>query len=809
MINSILILFLMIPAFTFGATESNKCKSSFNQATKKTTTTKKKTLVATKSEEKKQQAQEKKTLATTKSEEKKKQQVQEKTNLAIKKEVTRVITDMFSISLILPRTIDLVKNTDYTHQEIEAAIGPKITKEFWDDVVKKNPNYFKNIKTSIARAFIRSFTTNNSKWSNITPTVERLWEIYLRMYAKNNTYKQSKFNINFRRLRYLLGQHVPPSKLTRGYTPIFFPNGLKDVEAIARVINEKAFKNYVNIARFGYVVDVQIADLIKHADGFLVTSVTAEIPVDREFFDNMRFYASQKNYLILVMPTNGITDGIDPYILNKKGVFSLTSTTYIINSDIELSPYLRLWTIPVMPKNENPDASLDKPLQGRKNQVQIIASPQLRYKGVPTAENKNFTHAIWSTGSISKNLYPFNNPASGRVSNLANNRHQLSFLVVEKTDKKSGVFQKGSPGMYHIRPVKYYDHKEHGGRAGFTDMGYFYSDGKREKADVHTIVVGDIHDHSTSQYFLQVVEDAMTKFNIKNIILHDVLDGFSHNHHESKRLVSKLNKYKKGELNIQDEVEGVIQTLNAFLDKFPRLTMFVNDSNHHYWLENLMDDPNAISDMQNREFIIELLSARTEGRGRNIYEYLFNSYREDYHKNLMPYELSIKKQKDSIYISQPERIKVMGKHETFLVGPDHNPVHLNFHGHKGGNGARGSPLTHARASDNIVVGDSHSPVILGGYVNVGVAMPKEVPYTEGGYSSWQNAFAFINEETGDAQLILYEPKTGRSWYQNLENGTLPLKEWYDVKVTEKDNSQLPPGTKIIDQYTRGSFEGKK
>lgn len=709
----------------------------------------------------------------------------------LKSGIISVLKD-FNKKLTIPSLATISQDTKIKQVELAKELGSRVGSDFWDYIQKTNPEYIKRIRLKVARAYIKSITDNQPSWKNKPPSMKRLFDVYINYdsYTKTRTGTPVAFK-NFKAI------------LNEGKSnglPVFFPGGIQEVESFAKKISPTAFRNFMDTNLYGHNSSLKAAQAIKKANGFIVTSVTAQIPVDKNFFDNMLFYAKEKGFPIIVMPSSGLTEGIDPYILQYDNV-------HIITHDIEISKYLRLWSIPILPKNQNPDASLDQPRQGKRGQVQIVSAPQLRYKVIPTADNKDHTHAVWSTGSISENLYPYDNPASGRQSNLAKARHSNSFLVAERTDKSSGVLKKGTPGMYHIRPVSNYDHTEYGSKNGFIDLGYFYYDGKKQKVDGHTIVIGDIHDHNTNQNFLRVVKGAISKLNIKNVVFHDILDGQSHNHHEAKQLMSKLEKYKKGELNIQKEVEGVIQTINAFLHKFPQLTVIINDSNHHYWLEKLMDDPNAITDMENREFIVELISAMTEKRGQNIYEYLLNSYREQYHKNLIPFELRDKKQKESIYISHPERVKVMKKGEPFIVGPDHNPVHVHFHGHKGANGARGSIISHARAAENNVIGDSHSPAIHAGAVNVGVATHKEVNYTKGGYSSWQNAFAIINEETGTAQLVVYEPKTGLSWYQNPKKGFLPQTEEEPISVPKNDNDLAGEGVKIPDQFNKRQFKG--
>ncbi len=712
--------------------------------------------------------------------------------------VREAILEMIEKTLIPPRMIDLKRYVGISENKLKTILSPEFKKEFWNQVKKNNPNYFEKLKQEIAKAFIRSIKDSESiEWKNKTPDVERLYEQYILpdsklINSKSDIYPnivKTKLHLDF-----MLGKKYPKKRNEIVPPPILFPKGMSEVELLAKKISPSSnFKYYTDTAQFSLKKDKEIAQLILKSKGAIISSVTSKIPTNKDFFQNILAYSKDKGFPIILLPTNGEVSEIDPYLLD------MPDQVYIPTHTIEFSNFLRIWNIPIMPKNENPFASLNNFLQGKRAQVQIVGSPQQRHTNVPTAKNDVISHALWAPGSVSENLYPTSNPPSLRVSETASNRHAYGFLVLEMTDKLAGTNKKGVPDMFHIRPVKYFDHKKYDGISGFVDLNQLYTEGKKQETNIEAMVVGDIHDHHTSQVLLKVYEEVIRDYKVNILVLHDVLDGNSHNHHESKQLNLSLDKFKRGDLNIKTEVEGVIQTLNAFLEKFPHLQIIINDSNHNYWLENLLDNPNAIVDMENREFILELLNIRNNFDIKNIYRYLLGHHREEFHKRLEP-RFKHQKLKDNIYIVDPSRVKVMDKGEPFILGPDHNPVHLNFHGHKGANGARGSMPSHSRATHQMVVGDSHQTGILGGTVNVGTSTYKQLPYTLGGYSSWSNGFALINDE-GTVQLITVEPITNESWKQNPSNGFLPESAQSNPVVKLTDNEILPD-VKIIDQYSQ-------
>ena len=791
----ILIIVCMLPLFTFA--ENGKCEGEFKSNEAKTPSK----AVEKHTKPTKTAEQKKKEEAAKAAEQKKKE---EESQARAEKEVATVkdkVLYMLEKTLITPRAIDVARYLEeIPKKRIEEIMEAEITVEFWKNLEQENPDYIKRLKNLVARAFIASIRDNNVRWKNKTPNVERLFKIYSRTHENKHDLTYPKNALTEHYLALMLGAGKASNKKATSSVPVLFPEGMEEVEFEAKKITPSAFQNYINTSRFSYAADQETARLIIQSKGAIVTTVTAGIPVNKDMFENMLVLAKERGFPIVIIPVNQQTEGIDPYLLTIPNV-------HIVTHSIVLSEYLKIWTLPVMPKNAGPFASLKNFAREIEGMVQIVASPQQLYQANATADNKHGTHALWSPGSISENLYPSKNPASQRVSELAKHRHAYGFLVLEMTNKDSGLSEKGVPGAFHIRPVKYLDQSKVK-IPGFTDLGAFYSNKKKSKANVDTMVVGDIHDHHTNQTLLRIYENVIKEYDIKTLVLHDILDGNSHNHHESNQLNLQLNKYKKGELNIQREVEGVVQTLNGLLEKFPNLNIVINDSNHHYWLEHLLDYPKSLEDVPNTEFLTELLFARNN-LGLNIYEYLFNSHRESFHNSLKPRYVRHEKLKQTIYISDSSRVKMLSLGESFIVGPDSNPVYLHFHGHKGANGARGGMVPHAQGSPQSVTGHSHQPAMLRNAINVGTSTPKEVDYSKGGYSSWQNAFALINSDAGAVQLVVYEPNTGLAWKQNPKGDFLPISSQPKPIVELTDNEKSPSGAEVIDQYNNFKNKLKK
>ena len=127
-------------------------------------------------------------------------------------------------------------------------------------------------------------------------------------------------------------------------------------------------------------------------------------------------------------------------------------TNTIANSRLKIS------SIGILPKNQNPFASLKKYGQFLPGQTIIVGHPQLAHEIIPTSSNHVQETALWSTGSLSKPLYPFAFPVQARTSNLAKNFHRNAFLVLEKNDGGSGLDERGVPNQWHVRQVEFKNH---------------------------------------------------------------------------------------------------------------------------------------------------------------------------------------------------------------------------------------------------------------------------------------------------------------------------------------------------------------
>ncbi len=673
----------------------------------------------------------------------------------------------------------------------------------WSQAKSENPTLFMQIQEVLGKAFVRAARQADRpmhlRTQKTTPCAEEIFYALIRPSKGRHIlagHLEKEFSVDH--VKDLLG--IPRANGEAPVNPVLFAGGITELEAYARATSPSAFQGFKSDVSFNLGRMEEAAQAITDKGGFLITSATAGVPLDEGQLALMVRRAEELDYPILLMPAGQVLEGLDDRLLNHPRIFVVTNT-------IE-NPALKIWAIPILPKNQNPFASLDQRGQFVPGQTTIVGHPQLAHRIVPTGSNQFRETSQWSPGSLSQPFYPYRHVAQGRTSALAAGYHKNGFLIAQKADKAAGLMGEGVTNHWHIRNVEYVDDTPKGGTAGFTDMGTRYSvtileDGAEistEKVEPEALIVADLHDWKADQRMVPVYESILRRYpSLRDVFIHDPIDGYSHNHHEADRLSLLMSKYKKGELDYFKEMMGLVQTTNALLNVRSNIRVIFPDSNHSYWGRQLIDKQVPTQSVVNGQFLAELTHARRVLGFADPLEYVFQ-YRNQYIDTLPP-DVRMEFEEASVRVADPRRVKVIPFGVPHVIGPEHRPLHLNFHGHQGANGAKASVRSHAAGNANTIVGDSHQSGILGGLMVVGTSLPKKVGYNDGGYSSWNNAFAIAYPD-GTKQLLTYSSLTG-TFEQRPEHGYLVGSAFFGdepLKVTPTDNERLP-NTEIVDQHS--------
>lgn len=689
--------------------------------------------------------------------------------------------DLAVINLFVPNSESFIKKAAEAYPEIIASVRSKLM------VV-----YF--------RALSQKDTEESKRTQPTSPSFESLFLSLRASTISSELLKDMDSGIfKMSHLKDLLVSQ--PTSKSSDMRISLFPN-IKAMENAARQLRPAAFKNFIPSEVYNSERTTALLNAVKQKNGFLVTSVNAGQPINEAMFVTMLKFAKDSDYDIIIIPTGGILDGIDTRLLEQPNIHILTHTIQ--------NKFFRFWNIPVLPKNQNGLASLSNPKQHNPMQLTIVGHPAIQHMNVPTATNHQRATSIWSTGSLSQNTYPYRHAVQGRTSALAKNQHTNGFLVVEKADGESGFDKEGVANFWHTRPVYFADDfKTESNRAGFSDNGtkyfvvesdrYTLNSVKKASLGIDTLVLGDLHARLADNNFLHSVKLFILEHpEIRRIVLHDPIDGGSHNRHEAKSISLLRKKFARGELDYHQEMMGVVQVINALTSIRPDLNIIVADSNHSYWGQQLLGGASEFQEIANGKFLTELRFAQGIYGFSDPLEYLLK-HRNDMIQSL-PYAARIEMLKTAILVENPEQIVVLPFGRNFVVGPEYRQTHVNFHGHQGANGARPSPKTHASGAESSVTGDSHQSYILGNWMSVGTSTPLQVGYNDGGYSAWSNSLAAIYVD-GTKQLFTYSSETG-TFMARENRESMSESEFFgneDLEILINDNDVV--SSAIVDQNT--------
>ncbi len=711
------------------------------------------------------------------------------------------VMKFFASRLRTPSLLELAKLKNLDERVISLFIPN--ADSFIKKAIELNPDHINSVREIILAVYFRALSQKDLEESKRTqPTSPTYESLFLSLRASKILPDLSKdiergiFTVDH--LKILIDGHPEFSSFMR----LSLFSGLKSLENTARLQRPGAFKNFIPAEVYNPERTTALLKAMKQKQGFLITSVNAGMPINEAMLITMLKFAREKNYDIVVIPTGGILDGLDSRLLEHSNIHILTHTVQ--------NKFLRLWNIPVLPKNQNGLASLSNPKQHKPMQTTIVGHPTIQHYNVPTATNSSRHTSIWSTGSLSQNNYPYRHAVQGRTASLAKNQHTNGFLVLEKADGESGFDKEGVSNFWHTRPVYFTDDfKTLTKIAGFTDNGtkYFVTESdrynlnsvKKVAAKIDTLVLGDLHERLSDSMFLNALVDYLKSHpEIKRIVLHDPIDGGSHNRHEAKSISLLRKKFAKGELDYHKEMMGLVQVINALTSIRPDLNIIVADSNHSYWGQQLLSGATEFQEIANGDFLSELRFAQRVYSFSDPLEYVLK-YRNDFINNL-PRHSQIEMLKTAILVENPNQVAVLGFGRNYVVGPEYRQTHVNFHGHQGANGAKPSPKSHAIGSESAITGDSHQSYILGNWMSVGTATALQVGYNDGGYSAWSNSFAVIYND-GSKQLFTYSSETGTFMAREAAT-SMTEEEFFGTEALEilMNDNDVVQGV-IVDQNT--------
>ncbi len=725
--------------------------------------------------------------------------------------IAKLVAKSFSTRLSVPSFSELADRMGLVKAHLKIVIGDPV--EFMAFAQSEYRTDFLKANDRLAKAFLEDMRQTDRpqrlRTRSSTPDIEGLFDALGRVKGADELRGDILANdFKLSDLRELLGQSkAKKSDLAR---PVLFAGGIEELEKYTRTQNSNAFQSHTSSKYFGKERQELLVKKIESSRGMMVATYAANFPIEEQQFQAMLAYAEDRDLVIVLIPELGTLDGVDPRFLENDRVFILTHTIQ--------NKALRLWNIPLGSKQVNPFAGTDLARSTVTGQTTVVGSPQQMMAMIPRAGSDLADTSVWSPGSISTGVYPFRMPIQGRTAYLAEGRHTNGFTVFEKANSNAGPLKLGAINTWHPRNVEVMLQKEDdaGGNpvttgAYFNDYGHFYGYNKnglvKMEKGAKALILGDLHDAKTLQAIMPHIKKYIEEnIDLEVIVLHDPLDGDSHNHHEKDRLNQLAEKLRTGRLDMLQEYLNLVQTVNALLSIRDNLRVVMVDSNHSYWAKNLAENPPALQKVINGEFVGELghVLTRTANRARDPLHYVFDKMGRELTLSQLSEDALHQTPGSSVRLIDPDRVQVLEYGKKLTVGSADRQVDIHLHGHLGANGAKGSARSHAANGGNITTGDSHRVEIKLDFMNVGTLTEKKMGYNDAGYSSWAHGWGLIYED-GSKQLIIYN-ETADSFRQDPDQPILPADQYFgdDPLKVQPNSNDLFNGAFKSDQYSRSS-----
>lgn len=376
---------------------------------------------------------------------------------------------------------------------------------------------------------------------------------------------------------------------------------------------------------------------------FVITSaVTGQKDIHEGFYKALKSYCRKNDACLLIVPCwdRAGSERIDKRIW--RDMRHLDYVKVVIDA-VKLNDKLTLNLCKVPPRRVDPTAGFSDLVHSHGSQ--IIASPKLIVKPIST-EKGRMPQYLFTTGCLTKPDYHYTSPSQMTLALKSEESHFIAALVVEKRNDS----------VYHQR------HLEANPDGSFTDVGVMYKpDGRTFDTPAGTITLGDLHYAHSDKKALNRTLAIAKKMGVDDLIIHDGMDGDSHNRHERNSHVSRAIKYQKGGLDIRHEIETYLTCLYKMSKKFR--TVYDVFSNHSpEWLYKYLDEVDYRKDPINYEIANELVFSIFKGS-----THILETYFQQMYPNV----------KNVVFLRMDQSLKYVD-------------TQLGCHGHVGNKGARGT-----------------------------------------------------------------------------------------------------------------------
>jgi hypothetical protein len=484
-----------------------------------------------------------------------------------------------------------------------------------------------------------------------------------------------------------------------------FPNtrGFRDA---AKEAKPELFKGSIGLSEYLKPNNVKdIKNVIKSHKRFFITTAVNGQEVDLNFLQSIKTFCEAKNAALLILPSHDPAHNLNNVTEWHFDDKLIEQNAPIIFEELNINQNMILSGIRVTAKQINPTTGLGRITKGTRSF--IFASPKQSLEFIPNS-NRKLPHAMMSTGACTLPDYSTTRGNSQRTAYLADFDHVMGGIIVEIEDSKN----------YHFRQVQADKNK-----GTFIDLGLEYSPEGIERVEA-TMILGDIHAAGVSESALKATEEMLKELKVNRIVIHDLFDGDSVNHHEENNLISQAIKAKVGRLSLEEEIKVTSAIADRLLNMDHIKTAVIPDANHNNFIHRWLQRGRFQKEPHNFALGCKLAALYVEGKDP-LQEAL---------KLIAP-------------LKHAKKVKWLDVDEDYIVAG----VQLGSHGDLGPSGSRGSAVALERALVNAIIAHSHTPRIIRGLFQVGTLSELFLGYNKGP-SSWMHCNGILYSN-GTRQLV--------------------------------------------------------
>lgn len=330
----------------------------------------------------------------------------------------------------------------------------------------------------------------------------------------------------------------------------------------------------------------------------------------------------------------------------------------------------------------------------------IIGHPRVHLSSLPVLQGHS-NKLLLTTGACT--IRNYSDTKAGKKGEF---HHTYGFVIVEIKDDLT----------YFIRQVTANNAGE------FTDLYFNVKDGEVNKINTcAAFIMGDIHHDELYKPVFDKTLDYFKDVKPRNVILHDVLNGTSINHHEAKNPIKSYHKYKNGTNEVLAEVNDVLDFLEGLLEYNPKVVR----SNHDEWIDRWIVSADWKKDVPNSVEYMKWGLALLEQKAP---------------KGILPYLIQER---------FGDRIQCFDSDDSYKI----SGWEIAQHGYVGAHGSKGGVNQFKKLNTKIIVGDSHTPCRRDGALSAGTYTNLRMGYNLGP-SAWMHSGVIIHED-GKAQHVIF------------------------------------------------------